>query len=211
MQFAVALIEYLISGIVASAWLVAVLSNYIPLPIKFISDYKEIFLVVYFPTAYILGIYVDAVSSFFIRRTKEIYTAARKHIKPYAWPSCGIVKCFYFIAGKPKPDPYEGSAEILSYSIPDAVRTMEAYVSRDRIARGMALNSFIGAITAYTYAPCELKPAITSACIASLFISLLVYKRLRRLSSSFKMAVLPKIRKNSTANAKNTEEPIGKT
>lgn len=205
MQFAVALIEYLISGIVASAWLVTVLNNYTPLPFKLISDYKELLLVIYFPIAYILGIYVDAASSFLIRRTKEIDTAANKHIKPYAWLRCGVVKCFTFIAGTPKPDSYERSAEILSYSIPDAVRTMEAYVSRDRIARGMALNSFIGAITAYIYAPCELKSAITIVCLASLIISLLAYKRLRRLSSRFKRAVLPKIRKSITTSANDTE------
>ncbi|SNX61144.1 hypothetical protein SAMN06296273_2598 [Nitrosomonas ureae] len=205
MQFAVALIEYLISGIVASAWLVAVLSNYIPLPLKLISDYMEFILVVYFPIAYILGIYVDAASSFLIRRTKEIDAAVNKHIKPYAWIRCGIVKCFNFIAGKPKADSYERSAEILSYSIPDAVRTMEAYVSRDRIARGMAFNSFIGAVTAYTYAPCELKSAITITCLASLFVSLFAYKRLRRLSSRFKRAVLPNIRKSNTASASEAE------
>ncbi|WP_152618910.1 hypothetical protein [Halomonas sp. KHS3] len=205
MQFAVALIEYLISGIVASAWLMTVLSNYIPLPFKLISDYKELILVIYFPIAYVLGIYVDVVSSFLIRRTKEIDTASNKHMKPYAWLRCGVVKCFTFIAGTPKSDSYERSAEILSYSIPDAVRTMEAYVSRDRIARGMALNSFLGAITAYVYAPCELKSTITIACLASLIISLLAYKRLRRLSSRFKRVVLPKIRKSSTTRESETE------
>jgi hypothetical protein len=206
MQFAVALIEYLISGIVASAWLLAVLNHYIPLPFELISDYKELLLVIYFPIAYIMGIYVDAASSFLIRRTKEIDKALDKYVEPYSRFRCFVVKIFEYIAGKPKPDSYERSAEILSYSIPDAVRTMEAYVSRDRIARGMALNSFIGAITAYIYAPSTLKSAVTVACLVSLVISLLAYKRLRRLSSRFKRAALSKIKKSDTVDANNTEE-----
>lgn len=66
MQFAAALIEYLISGIVASIWVVLIINAYITLPLTDIKDYKEIFVVIYFPIAYILGIYVDVVSSFFI-------------------------------------------------------------------------------------------------------------------------------------------------
>ncbi len=201
MQFAVALIEYLITGLVASAWLMTVLSNHISQLIKLISDYKELFLVIYFPIAYILGIYVDAVSSFLIRRIKQI-DVSLKGIKPYSFLRCLAVKIFSFIAGIPKQDSYERSSEILSYSIPDVVRTMEAYVSRDRIARGMAFNSLIGAITAFVYAPDELQSVITIACLSSLFISLLIYKRLRRLSSRFKRAVLPNIREKQSYHNK---------
>ncbi len=45
-------------------------------------------------------------------------------------------KIVSFFIGVPKSDPYERSADILSHSIPDMVRTMESYVSRDRMARG---------------------------------------------------------------------------
>ena len=78
MQFS-ALIEYLISGIVASIWAVALINQFIPLPIESIKEYKEIFVVIYFPLAYILGIYVDVVSSFLIRRTKEISRSLNKY------------------------------------------------------------------------------------------------------------------------------------
>jgi len=199
MQFAVALIEYLITGIVASAWLIVILQNYIPVPLEIISNHKEFFVIVYFPMVYILGIYVDAISSFLIRRMKEIDESGNKRNKSYAWVRCGVVKCFNVIAGTPKKDSYDRSAEILSYSIPDAVRTMDAYVSRDRIARGMALNSFAGAVAAYVYAPYQLKLPITVACLASLIISMLAYKRLRRLSSRFKRVALAKIRKSNTS------------
>jgi hypothetical protein len=73
MQFAAALIEYLITGIVASTWVVALINHYTSLPLQEIQNYKEIFVVAYFPIAYILGIYIDVTSSFLIRRSKEIY------------------------------------------------------------------------------------------------------------------------------------------
>ena len=73
MQFS-ALIEYLVTGIVSSVWISAIINEYIPIPIEMIKDYKEIFVVVYFPVAYILGIYIDVISSYFIRRVKELYS-----------------------------------------------------------------------------------------------------------------------------------------
>jgi len=71
MQFAVALIEYLISGIVASVWITAIARNYIQIPLADIKEYKEIFVIVYFPIAYILGIYVDTTSSFFNKKSER--------------------------------------------------------------------------------------------------------------------------------------------
>jgi hypothetical protein len=204
MQFAVALIEYLISGIVASVWVTAIARNYIQIPLADIKEYKEIFVIVYFPIAYILGIYVDTTSSFLIRRAKEIDAAASESNNPYVWLRNGFAFTYEFIAGKPKIDSYERSAEILSYSIPDAVRTMEAYVSRDRIARGVALNSFAGAITALVYAPCELKNPIFFGCLISFIYSLFMYKRLRRLSSRFKQVALSKMNKKQV----DTDTPL---
>jgi len=193
MQFAVALVEYLISGIVASVWVVAVVGNFIQLPLNKINDYKEIFVIVYFPVAYILGIYVDATSSFLIRRVKELDVCARGKSKTYLWLRTGLMRVYKFLAGEPKKDSYERSAGILSHSIPDAVRTMDAYVSRDRIARGAALNAFAGALTALAYAPVEVRSSIFFGCLILFIYSLLMYKRLRRLSSRFKRAAIDKI------------------
>lgn len=204
MQFAVALIEYLISGIIASVWITAIAINYIQLPLNGIKDFKEIFVIVYFPVAYILGIYVDTTSSFLIRRMKEL-DATCISIKPYLWFRKGFVFIYELLAGKPKVDSYERSAEILAQSIPDAVRTMEAYVSRDRIARGVALNSFAGAITAFIYAPSGHKNPIFIGCLIMLIYSLFMYKRLRRLSSRFKRVTLSKLNKKlATGNMTST-------
>jgi len=193
MQFAVALIEYLISGIVASVWVAVIITNYIQLPLNKINEYKEIFVVVYFPAAYILGIYVDATSSFLIRRAKDLDVSFKKKIKIYLWLRKGFTLSYEFFAGSPKQDSYERSAEILSQSIPDTVRTMEAYVSRDRIARGAALNAFAGAISALAYAPIEIRIPIFIGCLIMFIYSLFMYKRLRRLSSRFKRVAILKI------------------
>jgi hypothetical protein len=201
MQFAVALVEYLISGIVASVWVTAIAMNYIQLPLSKINDYKEIFVIVYFPIAYILGIYVDTTSSFLIRRAKELDISIGRKIKTYLWFRKGFVLVYEFFSGHPKQDSYERSAGILSQSIPDAVRTMEAYVSRDRIARGAALNAFAGAITALVYAPIEVRTPIFSGCLIMFIYSLFMYKRLRRLSSRFKRVAISKI--NNKTGAEN--------
>ncbi|VVM72274.1 hypothetical protein PS645_01825 [Pseudomonas fluorescens] len=194
MQFAVALIEYLISGIIASIWVLAIITNYIKLPLDSIKDYKEIFVIVYFPVAYILGIYVDTTSSFLIRRIKELGCMLGSY-KPCSRIIKFFLPAYVFLVGKAKPDSYERSAEVLAHSIPDAVRTMEAYVSRDRIARGAALNAFAGATTAFFYAPSEIMTPVLVGCLLMLAYSLLMYKRLRRLSSRFKKVVISKIKK----------------
>lgn len=192
MQFAAALIEYLITGIVASIWMATLINKYINLPLGEIKEYKEIFVVVYFPVAYILGIYIDVTSSFLIRRTKELYEPISKtrifspvH-KAIAWVISKIV-------GNPKEDSYERSAEILTYSTGDLVRTMEAYVSRDRIARGMALNSLFGGLVSAFFIPDDLRAPVSIACFISFVVSVLVWIRLRRLSSRFKRVAISKL------------------
>jgi len=92
----------LISGIVASVWITAIARNYIQIPLADIKEYKEIFVIVYFPIAYILGIYVDTTSSFLIRRAKEIDAVANDSNKPYVWLRNRFVFTYEFIAGKQK-------------------------------------------------------------------------------------------------------------
>lgn len=200
MQFAVALIEYLISGIVASVWAVALLTYYGDITIAELKDLKDelaVAAVVYFPLAYILGIYVDATSSFLIRRIIDIDNNANAKYSAYKYTRSKISRLFCVIAGTPKPDSYERSAEILSHSISDAVRTMESYVSRDRIARGVALNSFIGIFVSLLCAPPDKRWLLSLVCIVLTVYSLIMYKRLRRLSSHFKKVALVHIRKTN--------------
>ena len=202
MQFAIALIEYLISGIVASAWVIALLIKYFNISTDGLSDileYKDLLVIVYLPITYILGIYIDTTSSLIIRAIKNIDGKLCKKIIYTNIKSKGY-KIVSFFIGVPKSDPYERSADILSHSIPDMVRTMESYVSRDRMARGMALNSFIGIYVSILCAPEDIKLQISIFCGIMCIFSILTHKRLRRLSSTFKKQALKKIHNLNTQN-----------
>lgn len=195
MQFAVALIEYLISGVVASAWLTAVFVNYYPLILHTTNDHKEILILIYLPIAYILGIYVDATSSYIIRRIKELLGRLNKQVNISPATLNILALTYRFIVGTPKTEPYKNTAAIMAYSPADAVRTMEAYVSRDRIARGTAFNALAGTVVACLYAPPEYKTLITTICLVAFVYSIMMHKRLTRLSSSFKKVVLENLEK----------------
>jgi ABC-type branched-subunit amino acid transport system permease subunit len=195
MQFA-ALIEYLITGIISIIWLGLFAGQYIEVQAQNIKDYKEIVVICIFPIAYILGIYVDVSSSYLLRRISNAYRLVSNisKVKPVA---SFIKKIVTFILGTPKNAPYERSAEILSYAPSDTIRTMEAYVSRDRIARGMALNSFIGFWVARDVLTGELQRTIVYLSLAFCVISVLVWFRLRRLSKAFKTQALKQLRERS--------------
>ncbi|MGR3885688.1 hypothetical protein [Pseudomonas sp. 1152_12] len=208
MQFAVALIEYLISGVVASAWLTAVLINYYPLLLHTINDHKEMLILIYLPIAYILGIYVDTTSSYFIRRAKEVHRCFSKKVPiPPLMPNV-LARIYSAVAGVPKSEPYKNTAAILAYSPADAVRTMEAYISRDRIARGTAFNSFAGAIVAFIYTPPEYNTLITTICLIAFGYSIIMHRRLSRLSSSFKEVVLNNLEKHTPLELHKRKAPV---
>ena len=200
MQFA-ALVEYLVSGIVGSVWIAAIVNEFIPIKMGDIKEFKEIVVVVYFPIAYILGIYVDVISSYVIRRVKEFYKLSlNKNIFKKVANICS--KIFYFIAGTPKSDPYKNASIILSYSPSDLVKTMDAYVSRDRMARGMALNSFISAFVSLWVLPCHIARKAFVVSLIVFFVSILIWRRLRRLSSTFKKVAIKVLNENGENRVK---------
>lgn len=188
MQFS-ALIEYLVTGIVSSVWISVLINKYIPIPVEMIKDYKEVFIVVYFPIAYILGIYVDVVSSYFIRRIKELYclllgfNLIKKSHNAFQ-------RFFLFFAGKSKNEPYKNASIILSYSPSDMIKTMDAHVSRDRIARGLALNSLISAFVFLWILPTNISKDAFIICLVVFLFSIFIWRRLRRLSSTFKRVAI---------------------
>jgi hypothetical protein len=82
---------------------------------------------------------------------------------------------------------------------------MEAYVSRDRIARGTALNAFAGAVVACLYTPPEYKTLVTTICLVAFVYSIMMHRRLSRLSSSFKKVVLENLKKRAPAEQREEE------
>ncbi|MBA5236796.1 hypothetical protein H2Y54_09575 [Pectobacterium aroidearum] len=189
MQYAAALIEYIITGLVSLIWVFLLVSTEIDFTSFDYNKYKELIVIGIFPVSYVLGIYVDVTSSYFLRRFKN----AGVFFKKYDFNNAFFIFFKKIFIGKPKGEPYARSAEILSYSPSDAIRTMEVYVSRDRIARGMALNSFITALVVLFHS--EINEKLNPALIAFLItlVSVLAWLRLRRLSKAFKTQALIKL------------------
>lgn len=196
MQFS-ALIEYLVTGIVSSVWISVLINNFVPVPIEMIKDYKELVVVVYFPIAYVMGVYVDIVSSYFIRRLKEIYGLLLKFSVMKNIDS-GFLRAFKLLLGEPKSTPYKHASIILSHSPSDMVKAMDSYVSRDRIARGMALNSLISAFVFLWSLPSDVSITAFTICLVVFLLSIFIWRRLRRLSSAFKIAAIEALDKRHT-------------
>ncbi|HGM5580450.1 TPA: hypothetical protein ACKP22_002129 [Pseudomonas putida] len=210
MQFAVALIEYLISGIAASAWMLAILREHYPtyfaeVPWSTLKDYKEIIILIYLPIIYVLGIYVDATSSYLIRRGAQVDEWIDTRLNRFSCQRDRVLSLWQRLVGPPKKHPYGKTAEIIARSAPDAVRAMETYVSRDRIARGVAFNAFIGGLTALFYAPQQHKLVIFVACAITFMYSSIMHNRLSRLSSQFKKVVLLNLQAQTPATPRKNE------
>jgi hypothetical protein len=186
MQYAAALIEYLITGIISLIWIGLYSNQYIDISAKNIKDYKEVIVISIFPVAYVLGIYVDVSSSYLLKRFNNIATFIGKYLSCPNW----LRTTSNFILGTSRSEPYKRSAEILSHSASDTIKIMEAYVSRDRIARGMALNSFMCGLASYLFLSGDVKCTAINYCIVIFVISICSWFRLRRLSKAFKTQAL---------------------
>ncbi|EGI71569.1 hypothetical protein [Pseudoalteromonas distincta] len=204
MQYAAALIEYLVTGIISLIWIGLYSSQYIDISAQNIKDYKEVIVICIFPIAYVFGIYVDVTSSYLLKRFNNFAKFIAKHISCPAY----LIQVLNLIVGTSKSEPYKRSAEILSYSPSDTIKTMEAYVSRDRIARGMALNSFaIGCISIVTLAG-NTRCIVISLSVAISIISILAWFRLRRLSKAFKTQALIQLSNRENKNKNKNNKPI---
>lgn len=170
MQFASALVEYLAAGVAALLWLRPLAQRILGFEVPI----NEASVVLVLPMAYVLGIYIDSSSSFLIR-----FLRFRK-IRPPKLLQSIIARIF----GSPYSGTYDRTVTILSRSPELLAQTMLTYVGRDRIARCMALNSFLGVLTVlYVDSGNRALLAILSV---SFLWSLATWHRLKRLSSKFK-------------------------
>ncbi|MEQ4655445.1 hypothetical protein AB7092_22345 [Providencia rettgeri] len=198
MQYTAALIEYVITGLISLIWIALLLSMNIDFLTIDYNKFKEVLLIIIFPLAYIAGIFIDTISSFFFKKIDTISSFLFKTIKN--------------ILGNQKekntpddendsPEPYEKSSEILSYSISDTIRTMESYVSRDRIARGMALNSLMIGVSMIFVLDINERYPLIIAFFTLTVISIVIRGRLKGLSDSFKLKAIYNLRlRNSKKN-----------
>lgn len=183
MQYTAALIEYIVTGLMSLIWIALLLSTNINFHDFDYNKYKEIVIIGIFPLAYISGIFIDVASSFILKKLGNCW-------------SCLFEKTNSNHDALSNSS-YTKSAEILSHSITDTIRTMEAYVSRDRIARGMALNSFLTCIgIIYIFGWGE-KISFTLSAFIITIISLMIRVRLKSLSETFKTKALDNLIKRN--------------
>lgn len=179
MQFASALLEYLVSGFVALLWLVplcrAAVGAHAPWP-----QINEPSVYLYLPAAYVLGILLDATSSYLLERFRR-YGQSRAS--------------------------YDRSVHILTYGSEHLIRTMEAYVGRDRIARGVVLSAAISLPVYLSVFTGEPRIYAVSGSVVALVWSFLVWHRLDDLSSKFKDQALLRLPPRSANDALQLAEP----
>lgn len=195
MQYAAALIEYVITGLTSLIWIALLVHQGIDLTIFDYGKYKELLVIIILPVSYILGIYVDVTSSYLLRRLSNLGT----YFGNFKFDKQPFTCLKAILIGTPKANPYARSAEILSYSTTDIIRTMETYISRDRIARGMALNSLITGAILLSSIKISNSMYLALASFIITFISTLVWMRLRRLSKEFKTQALLQLKKRNAA------------
>lgn len=163
MQFVAALIEYLITGLIALAWIVPLIDKLIfPVASIEVEKYKELLVLLCFPVVYVLGIYIDVLASHAFKYVKGLFKKASN-----------------------EEDSYTRTAKILARGNDNLARSMETYVGRHRIARGVALNSLFGACTTVIVWP-ENWRSVLIGCVFMLGLSIYMEHRLRVLSDRFK-------------------------
>jgi len=179
MQYTAALIEYVIRGMISLLGITLLLSTNIDYLAIDYNKFKEVILVLTFPLAYVTGIFIDTTSSLLFNILEYRFGHLKKKFKS---SDANAFK-----------QSYEKSAEILSYSISDTIRTMESYVSRDRVARGMALNSLMVGISMILVLDIKANYPLIVACFALTITSILIRVRLKALSDSFKLKAIHKL------------------
>jgi hypothetical protein len=186
MQFASALVEYLAAGIAALLWLRPLAQKILTFEIPI----NEASVVLVLPMAYVLGIYIDSTSSFVIRWIRHLHDEILILLRKFPLQNAlkRIQNALKRIQDKCLGTPYSGTYDrtvpILSKSPELLAQTMLTYVGRDRIARCMALNSVLGILTVLVISPRN--QALLGILVVALLWSLLLWFRLKRLSSKFK-------------------------
>ncbi len=138
MQFLTALVEHLVVGVVALLWLLPTASSFNLLPcLVDLDKHKEILLAVGVPIAYVVGMYIDVIASLFFLPVRRFLNFGDKK-----WRE----RFFGSHLGSASGVAYDKSAKILIHSPDEAARYMLQLSSREKIARGVALNFLLAAV-----------------------------------------------------------------
>jgi hypothetical protein len=183
-QFTATLVEYLVIGTVALFWLVPLSSHLFGVTLKL--DEANVILIL--PLLYVLGMYIDATASILLHKMKWHVKDAKEE-------------------NKKNPQPYKKTVKILLAHSPEIAQTMQALVTRDRIARGSFLNALL-VIPITCLVEVELEQRIKFiiiAALASLF-TFTMWQRFDKLTSEFKKLALEEIQHLSPTSVEIEKE-----
>lgn len=185
MQFFSALLGHFIVGVLSFIWIIPFLLGLDVVEkdqfITLIKDYKEIVLVLIAPTSYVLGIYIDIVASIFTRYLKTIiYKIYSRKVTD----ENDQVK-----ETEEKYKSYERTAKILKSSNIELARYLLMLSGREKIARGIFLNSLFAGIIFSIFAPHK-SYNYAIFCFAFAISSFLMWMRLNVKNNRFKTQAL---------------------
>jgi hypothetical protein len=175
MQFAAALVEHLVVGLLAVLWLLPVANQFTLVPDVKISDHKEILIALGLPVAYVVGMYVDVIASWLSSRIKKLL-----YVK-------GAEKARFLGNLLPEKggDSYKRTAVILKLAPDEAARYMLQLSSRVKIARGTYLN-FLIAAAVHLFVPASKYSVSPLLLFGMTTLGVVIWLRLDLLTDNFK-------------------------
>lgn len=176
MQFLAALVEHLVVGVVALIWLLPLAEQLALVPAVKIVDHKEILIAVGLPVAYVVGMYVDVLAS--------PMAALLRRLIDYLWGNWRV-RFFGGHLATAGGEAYQRTKAILVKSPDEAAKYLLQLSSREKIARGVALNFLLAAVVnlAATKSMYSVPPWLLALLAA---IGVLVWLRLNALTDKFK-------------------------
>lgn len=138
MQLVAAFVEYLITGAISLIWLVpllAVLQPHLPTALHQKFSPAEAFAGILLAGLYAVGLLLDFLAYKIMRQRRKGVRAAQNDLN---------TRYAEVLAGSQFPV-YGDHALIWAYA-PELAKTLEAYSTRDRIARGVVINLWIAAV-----------------------------------------------------------------
>jgi protein-S-isoprenylcysteine O-methyltransferase Ste14 len=138
MQLAAAFVEYLITGIISLVWLLPLLGVLQPhLPPAFHPDIRppEAWAVILLAGLYVVGLLLDFVAYKIMRKIRKRIRLTQQKLNEQ-----------YDEVRTTSPLPVWSDHALIWTYAPELAKTLEAYSTRDRIARGVVLNFWIAAV-----------------------------------------------------------------
>ena len=177
MQFAAALVEHLIVGIIALIWMLPLLDGLQLMPAADFEKHKDFMIAIGLPITYVVGIYVDVFAS--------VLTAWMRSILERQFGADRFRTVFGGVADGKSAKPYAKTVKILRRAPDEAVKFLQLLTSREKACRGVFLCLLLGAATNVLVESKRFRVSPTVLLILAV-VSFVVWLRLTVLTEVFK-------------------------